>query len=61
VVNMLATVSIGRGFEPCQGDGFLKAMKVRSTPSVGWDVKPEVPYRKILRRVKDLLKPHGEG
>jgi hypothetical protein len=60
VVSVLATVPIGRGFEPCQVDGFFKAIKVRRTPSFGWDVKPEVPYRKILRRVKDLLKSHGE-
>jgi hypothetical protein len=33
VVSMLATGPKGRGFEPGQGDGFLRAIKVRSTPS----------------------------
>jgi hypothetical protein len=31
------------GFEPGQGDGFLRAIKIRSTPSFGWEVKPEDP------------------
>jgi hypothetical protein len=43
-----------------QSDGFLRAMKVCSTPSIGWEVKPEVPCRKILRHVKDHLKSHGD-
>jgi hypothetical protein len=30
-------------------------------PFFGWEVKPEVPCRKILRHVKDLLKSHGDG
>jgi hypothetical protein len=51
----------GREFEPSQGDGFLRAIKIRSTPSFGCQVKPEVPCRKILWHVKDLLKSHGEG
>jgi len=36
-------------------------IKIRSTPSFGWEVKPEVPCRKILWHVKDLLKSHGDG
>jgi hypothetical protein len=36
------------------------AIKIGSTPSFGWEVKPEVPCPKILRHVKDLLKSHGE-
>jgi len=39
----------------------FKGIKIRSTPSFGWEVKPEVPCRKILRHVKDLLKSHGDG
>jgi hypothetical protein len=31
-------------------------IKVCSTPSFGWEVKPEVPCRKILRHVKDPLR-----
>jgi hypothetical protein len=37
------------------------AIKIGSTPSFGWEVKPEVPCPKILRYVKYLLKSHGEG
>jgi hypothetical protein len=33
VVSVLATGPKGRGFEPGQGDGFLRAIKTRSTPS----------------------------
>jgi hypothetical protein len=61
VVSVLATGLEGRGFEPGRGDGFLRAIKIRSTPSFVWEVKPEFPRRKILRHVKDLLKSHGEG
>jgi hypothetical protein len=31
------------GFKPGKGDGFLKAIKIRSTPPFGWEVKREVP------------------
>jgi hypothetical protein len=53
---VLATGAKGRGFKPGRGDGFLRAIKTRSTPSFGWEVKPEVPCRKILRRVKVPLR-----
>jgi hypothetical protein len=49
VVSVLATGSKGRGFEPGQGDGFLRSIKIRSTTSFGWEVNPEVPCRKILQ------------
>jgi hypothetical protein len=55
-VSVLATGPKGRGFKPVRGDEFLRAIKIRSTPSFGWEVKPEVPCLKILRRVKDPLK-----
>jgi hypothetical protein len=55
VVSVLATGPKGRGFKPGRGDEFLRAIKIRSTPSFGWEVKPEVPCRKILRHVKDPL------
>jgi hypothetical protein len=61
VVSVYATGPKGRWFEPGQGDRFLRAIKIRSTPSFGWEVKPEVPRCKILRRVKHLLKSHGDG
>jgi hypothetical protein len=33
VVSVLATRPKGGGFEPVQGDGFLRAIKIRSIPS----------------------------
>jgi hypothetical protein len=33
MLSMLATGPKVRGFKPCQGDGFLKAIKIHSTPS----------------------------
>jgi hypothetical protein len=60
VVSVLATGPKVRGFELGHSDGFLRAIKIRSTPSFGWEVKPEVPCRKVLRHVKDLLKSHGD-
>jgi hypothetical protein len=56
VVNVLATGHKGRRFEPSQGNGFLRAIKIRSTRSFGWKVKPEVTCCKILQHVKNLLK-----
>jgi hypothetical protein len=60
-VGMLATGPKGPGLEPGQGDGYLRAIKIRSTSFIGCDVKPEVPCRKILLHVKDLVKSHGYG
>jgi hypothetical protein len=56
VVSVLATEPKGCGFKPGRGDGFLRAIKIHSTPCFGWDVKPEVPCRKILWHVKDPLR-----
>jgi hypothetical protein len=61
VVSVLATGPTGRGFKPGQGDGFLRSIKIRNTPSFGWEVKPEATCRKILLHAKDLLKFHGDG
>jgi hypothetical protein len=47
VVSVLASGPKGRGFKPGRGDGFLRALKIRSTPSFGWEVKREVPCRKM--------------
>jgi hypothetical protein len=52
VVSVLATGPKGCGFTPGRGDGFLRAIKVRSTPSFVREVKEEVPRRMILRHVK---------
>jgi hypothetical protein len=42
-VSVLATGPKGRGFEPNEGDGFLRARKIRSTPTFGCYVNQEVP------------------
>jgi hypothetical protein len=55
VVSVLATEPKGRGFKPGLGDVFLRAIKIRSTPSFVREVKSKVPCRKILRYVKDQL------
>jgi hypothetical protein len=56
VVSVLATGPKGRGFKPGRGAGVLRAIKIGSTPSFGYEVKPEVPYRKFVRHVKDPLR-----
>jgi hypothetical protein len=38
---------------PAEGEVIRRAIKTRSTPSFGWEVKPSAPCRKILRHVKD--------
>jgi hypothetical protein len=48
VVSVLATGPKGCLFKPGRGDGFLRAIKIRSTPSFRWRIKPEVPCRKIF-------------
>jgi hypothetical protein len=61
VVSVLATGPKCRRFEPGQGDGFLRAIKKSAAHlPLGWEVKPEVPCRKILRHVKEILKSHGD-
>jgi hypothetical protein len=61
VVSVLATGHKGCGFEPGQGDGYLRAIKIRSTLSLEWEVKAEVPCRKILRHLKISWESHREG
>jgi hypothetical protein len=55
VVSVLATGPKSRWFKPGRSDGFLRAIKILSTPFIGWEVKPEV-LCKILRHVKIPLK-----
>jgi hypothetical protein len=55
VVIVVATGPKVRGFKPGRGDGFLRAIKIRSTPSFGGEVKLETPCRNILRHVKEPL------
>jgi hypothetical protein len=52
---VLATGPKGRGFKPDLGDGLLRAIKMFSTPYFGWEVRPEIPCRKILWHVKHPL------
>jgi hypothetical protein len=56
VVSVLAIGLNGRGFKPGRDDGFLRAMKIRSTLSFGWEVKPSAPCCKILRHIKAPLR-----
>jgi hypothetical protein len=56
MVSVLAAGPKGRRFKHGRGDGFLRAIKIRSTPSFGWEVKPRAPCRKILRHVKYALR-----
>jgi hypothetical protein len=58
-ISVLATGPKNSGFEPRQGDVLLSAIKIRSTPSFGWEVKPEVLCHKILQHVKDPLRYFG--
>jgi hypothetical protein len=38
-----------RGFKSGQGNGFLRAIRIRSIPSFGREVKSGAPCRKSLR------------
>jgi hypothetical protein len=52
---MASVLDIGpkvRGFKLGRGDGFLRAIKILSTPSFGGEVKPSAPCCNILRNVK---------
>jgi hypothetical protein len=50
----------GSDSQPAESDGFLTAIEIRSTTSFGGEVKPSVPCRKILRRIKDPLRYNGD-
>jgi hypothetical protein len=54
MVSVLVTAYKVRGFKPAERDGFLKAIKIRSTSSFGGEVKPDAPCRKIIRDVKKI-------
>jgi hypothetical protein len=51
---VLATGPKSRRFESSQGDEFLRMIKIHSTPSFGWEVKPKVT---LLLRPFLLLAP----
>jgi hypothetical protein len=55
---MVSVLAIGfkvSGFKLGQGDGFLRAIKIRTTPSFGGKVKPEAPCGEIIRYIKKSL------
>jgi hypothetical protein len=54
VVSVLTTGPRVRGLTG-RGDGFLMAIKICSTLSFGWEVKPKATCRTFLRHVKDSL------
>jgi hypothetical protein len=61
VVSVLATEPNGCGLENGQGDGFLRAIRIRSTPSSRMGSKTGRSYVvRFLRHVKKLLKSHRE-
>jgi hypothetical protein len=51
MVNLLAIGPNVRGLKPGRGDAFLRAIKIRSTPSFGGEVKQGAPCHKISRHV----------
>jgi hypothetical protein len=54
MVSPLAIRTKVHAFKPGIGDEFLMAIKIRSTPNFGGEVKPEAQCRKYLRHVKTL-------
>jgi hypothetical protein len=55
MVSVLASRPKVHGFKPSQDDGFLRATKICSIPSLADEVKPEAPCHKTLWHVKYLL------
>jgi hypothetical protein len=51
VVSVLAVGPKVRGFKPTRGDGFLRAIEIRSTLFFEGEVKPSAPCRKQNSRV----------
>jgi hypothetical protein len=58
---MVSVFAIGpkvRGFKPGRGDGLLRAIKIRSTPSFGGEVKPNAH---VIRTYAMLENPSKYG
>jgi hypothetical protein len=53
IVSVLANGPKVRGLNPAETMDFLRDIKIRSTPSLGSEVKPSVSCRKILQNVKN--------
>jgi hypothetical protein len=56
MVCVLAIKPKVRGFKSGRRDGFLRAIKILSTPSFGRGVKQLAPCRNFLRHVKTTCK-----
>jgi hypothetical protein len=56
VVCVLAIGPKFRGLKPGRGDGFLKAIEIRNTPSFGGEVKPSAACCKILLHANSHFK-----
>jgi hypothetical protein len=56
IVGVLAIGPKVRGFKLSQGNGYLRAIKIHSTPYFGGEAQPSDPCRKILRHVKITCK-----
>jgi hypothetical protein len=41
------------GLDPAEDDGLVRAIKIRSMPSFGEEVKTSAPFRNSLRHVKE--------
>jgi hypothetical protein len=54
MVSVLAIEPKVRGFKPGRGDGFFRAIEIRSTSCLGGEVKLSAPCSKILRHVKKV-------
>jgi hypothetical protein len=52
-VSVLAIRPKDRWFKPGRRDGYLRAIKIRTAPSFGGEVKPSASRRKILWHVKN--------
>jgi hypothetical protein len=52
MASALANGTTVRGFNPGRGGWILRAIRIRSAPSFGGEIKPSAPSRKILRNVK---------
>jgi hypothetical protein len=55
MVNVLAIGTKVCRLKPGQGNGFIRAIRICSTPSFG-EVKTSAPYHKILWHIKTTLK-----
>jgi hypothetical protein len=58
---VMVSVPTVHRFKLSRGDGFLRVIKMRSTPSFGGEVKLSAPCCKILKYVKEFYKYERNG